>query len=364
MVPNKSLLAALGLSLSAGAYFLYGITAQRGEVMIRPVSSGRAAEQVESGTEPDGALSRKSPPTIPVEIASGRAQMVSAQRKSDQLLVSESPGISAFTEPYLEVAVAASEMGTIAELRVREGQLVRRGDVLAIMEDEVLKASLAVARQSSVAQGALNSARADVDLKRSELAKLQDLRDRNHASQKEVGRVEAELRIAEARLLSVQEDLEVKQLEVRRIEAQLEQRVIRAPMDGILSEVLREVGEYVSPSDSTIVRLIQLDPLLIVFSVPLNRRNEFTKDQKIQVAMGPERQLVEGVVEYVSPTPDSSNSSVRVKVRIANSSSQIQSGEAAELIFDAAPKATTTPSDEHSAAQAVALEPYETSARQ
>jgi RND family efflux transporter MFP subunit len=364
MVPNKSLLAAIGLSLSAGAYFLYSISAQRSEIVIRPSSSDRIADDVESGTESEKATSDLSSSAIPDQIVSGHARVVSAPRKPDEFMAGEPRGITAFTEPYLEVAVAASEMGTIAELRAREGQMVRKGDVLAVMEDDVLQASLAVAKQSSVAQGALNSALADVDLKRSELAKLQDLRERNHASQKEVGRVEAELKIAEARLLSVQEDLEVKQLEVRRIEAQLEQRVIRAPMDGILTEVLREVGEYVSPSDSTIVRLIQLDPLLIVFSVPLNRRNEFSKDQKVQVAMGPQRQFVEGVVEYVSPTPDSSNSSVRVKVRISNSSNLLQSGEAAELIFDFAPETTTKPSDERSAAQAVALEPHETAARQ
>ena len=123
----------------------------------------------------------------------------------------------------------------------------------------------------------------------------------------------------------------MKRLEFDRIEAQVAQRKILAPIDGIISELFREKGEFVSPSDPTIARIVQLDPLLVVFSLPLGQRKEVMKDQRVTLKIGEDERVQEGVVEYVSPTSDPSNSSVRVKVRIPNSEGHFQSGERAVL---------------------------------
>ena len=242
--------------------------------------------------------------------------------------------VEAFTEPYRDISVAASEMGTLSELRVVEGAIVKQGAILAVMDDAILRASLEVARRSMNAEGLLKSAQADLDMKIEEQEKLKQLRERDHASQQEVDRIQTEIRIAEARLLSVKEDLEVKQLESRRIESQIKQRQVIAPMDGVISELSREAGEFVSPSDPTIARLVQLDPLLIVFSVPLSQRNEVEKDQVIELKLGTDQVRAEGIIEYVSPTSDTSNSSVRVKVRLPNSARQHQSGERAIFVME------------------------------
>ena len=239
--------------------------------------------------------------------------------------------IEAYTEPYRDIAVAASEMGTLSGVNVREGDVVKSGDVIAVMADDVLKASLEVARRSMNVEGTLQSASADVNLRRSELAKLQELRKRDHASQQEVDRVQTELIVAESRHLTVREEIEIKQLEFRRIEAQLEQRSIRAPIAGIVSEVHKDAGEFVSPSDPIVARIVQLDPLMVVFSVPLDQRNSFHQAQTVNLQLGYSDTTAEGIVEYVSPTTDSSNSSIRVKVRLPNPNGQFQSGERAVL---------------------------------
>jgi RND family efflux transporter MFP subunit len=242
-------------------------------------------------------------------------------------------------------------MGTLSSVNVREGHVVKSGDVIAVMADDVLKASLEVARRSMNVAGTLQSAAADVSLRRTELAKLQQLRERNHASQQEVDRVQSELTVAEARHLSVREELEIKQLEYRRIEAQLDQRSIRASIAGIVSEVHKDAGEFVSPSDPVVARIVQLDPMLIVFSVPLDHRDAFQQDQPVTLQLGSASTTAQGIVEYVSPTTDSSNSSIRVKVRLPNPNGEFQSGERAVLNCEAlkspgspAPSSAETPS--------------------
>ncbi len=337
MLTRKTLFSAAALAVPVAVFAVTAMTQPVENGSMAPVAStpipvsGGASEPAsrESLRETAGA-------NIPVSAPPGN------KAASEQSVPESSIVVEAFTEPYRDISVAASEMGTLSEVRVVEGAIVKQGDVLAVMDDDILRASLEVARRSMNAEGLLKSAQADLDMKIQEQDKLKQLRERDHASQQEVDRIQTEIRIAEARLLSVQEDLEVKQLEYRRIEWQLKQRQVIAPMDGVISELSREAGEFVSPSDPTIARLVQLDPLLIVFSVPLSQRNEVEKDQVVELKLGADQIKAEGVVEYVSPTSDTSNSSVRVKVRLPNSDRQHQSGERAILVM-AHPAEAATP---------------------
>lgn len=272
----------------------------------------------------------------PVRTLKQMPESLVKDRKADQTVAGDdlNSEIEAFSEPYRDISIAASEMGTVFHVNVREGDMVRAGDLLAGLDDQVLQAALAVARSSMNALGTLKSAEADVRMKKTELEKLKELRHRNHASQKEVDRIEAEVQIAEARVQSVMEDLEMKRLEAKRIEVQIEQRRVRSSIDGVVTEVLKDQGEFVSPSDAVIVRVVQLDPLLIVFSVPVHRRNELTAGQQVNLQISGEETSTEGTVEYVSPTPDNSNTSVRVKVRLPNTGNKRQSGERVVLLLD------------------------------
>ena len=332
-------------ALILGAVMLGGIaswtayTSMSGDRNLRPSLTSAADSQ--SAEHRSGSPSDRVP-----DISAANADSTAADRATNAARATTTSAppakqsadanrIEAYTEPYRDISIAASEMGTLSGVSVKEGDIVNAGDVIAVMADDVLKASLEVARRSMNVEGTLQSAVADVNLRRTELAKLRQLRERDHASQQEVDRVETELTVAEARHLSVREELEIKHLEFRRIEAQLDQRSIRAPIAGIVSEVHKDAGEFVSPSDPVVARIVQLDPMLIVFSVPLDHRQAFQQDQTVTLHLGYANVTAQGIVEYVSPTTDSSNSSIRVKVRLPNPNGEYQSGERAVLNCDA-----------------------------
>lgn len=339
MLTRKTLFSAAALVVPVAVFAVTAMTQPGENGPITPTASTPVAGGGTSA-EPASRESLRQTAGVSIPVSAPPANKTASEQGAPE----SSTVVEAFTEPYRDISVAASEMGTLSEVRVVEGAIVKQGDVLAVMDDDILRASLEVARRSMNAEGLLKSAQADLDMKIQEQDKLKQLRERDHASQQEVDRIQTEIRIAEARLLSVKEDLEVKQLEFRRIESQLKQRQVIAPMDGVISELSREAGEFVSPSDPTIARLVQLDPLLIVFSVPLSQRNEVEKDQVVELKLGPDQIKAEGVVEYVSPTSDTSNSSVRVKVRLPNSDRQHQSGERAILVM-AHPADSATPAE-------------------
>jgi RND family efflux transporter MFP subunit len=242
--------------------------------------------------------------------------------------------IEAFTEPYRDVAVAAGEMGTVATIEVGEGDIVSADSVLATLDNRVLQASLQVAMAGATAKGPLESAIAEVERLKHELEQLTLLQSRNHASQREVDRTRTQLRVAECRVQTVREELEVRELETKRIQAQLEQRIVRSPIAGTVTEIRRQPGEFVSLTDTVVVRVVQLDPLLIVFLVPLERRDDVRRDERVMLQVGHDNRVAEGIVEYVSPTVDPSNTAIRVKVRLPNANGKWRAGEPVALLLD------------------------------
>lgn len=279
---------------------------------------------------------------IPVSIAANDPAIQPRQRgfeRTDEQAV-PSNLIEGFTEPYADIQLAASEMGTLARVLVRDGDEVSVGQLIASLDDAVLTAALKVAEAGMTAEGERRSAETQLELKQIELQKITELFGRNHASRQELDRVRGEVRIAEARLQSVRDDLDVRRLEHARIVAQLKQRQIRSTIDGVVVEVRRDHGEFVSPSDPVVARIVQLDPLLIVYSVPNNRRNDVKAGQTVSVQMTSHPSPVNGVVEFVSPTADASSGTFKVKVRLPNPERKWHGGEKSVLLLDEEPTVT------------------------
>ena len=95
-----------------------------------------------------------------------------------------------------------------------------------------------------------------------------------------------------------QESLEVKELEYRRIKEQLEQRTVRAPIDGVITEMHKDKGEAVSPIDAIVLTIVQLDPLLASFSIPSRQASDLGDGQPVQLRIASADTPAEGTVEF------------------------------------------------------------------
>ena len=245
--------------------------------------------------------------------------------------------IDGFTEPYRDIDVAAPEMGQIDQLAVREGDRVKAGQVLAHLDDAVWKATLEVARAAMESAGRVEAAEAELRLCQETLVKLTALHERDHATQQEVDRALAQRDVAEARVKAAQEELLVKAREYDRANVQLKQRSVISPVDGIVTQIYKDEGEFVSPSDAVVIRVVQLDPLLIVFSVPVTDLDKLAVNSKVQVRVDAIAEPIEGTVEFVSPTADAQSGTTRVRVKIPNPGEKIRGGANCHLMLSDSP---------------------------
>ena len=250
--------------------------------------------------------------------------------------------ITAFTEPYREIDVASPEMATLDRVLVEEGDHVRAGQIVAGLDERVIQAAMKVAKRAMSARGRLESAEADLRLKTERLQKLTDLQARRHATDEEVARARADQEISAAQVRSVEEELSLKEAEFARITAQLETRRIRSPIEGTVVEVFKEVGEFVSATEPVILRVVQLDPLRVVFSVPTATAATLAAGREVPLSVGRDTDLVAGIIEFVSPTVNPQSRTARVKVRIPNPNGQLQSGIRCRLRLDESLPTTTS----------------------
>jgi RND family efflux transporter MFP subunit len=247
-----------------------------------------------------------------------------AARRSDNF--DQPPAELNIIEPYRTINVAAEEVGTIQEVLVREGDSVKQGQILARLNSTVLFAQLAIAEQNSQAQGRLEASLAELQLREHRLSQLRALRTDGAARQEEVDRAQSELAIAQANVRTAREELESRRLECERIKAQIDSRSVKAPIDGVVVKMLKDVGEFVAPNTPDVMTIVQIDQLIARCNISANMLDRVKTGQEhdIRLATG---ETVKGMIEFIDPVTDGASQMVTVKLRIDNTHGRFRSGE-------------------------------------
>jgi membrane fusion protein (multidrug efflux system) len=196
--------------------------------------------------------------------------------------------------------------GLIAEMAVEEGQQVKRGQVLARLDDRVLKAELA-SRQAEVAAQENEVAR--LGEKKSEKEKLFQSRAITQSDLRETG----------FDLAKAQSRLEAARAELAAAQAKLQAHALRAPAEGVILKRDGEVGEVVAPGQRKVLKLGECRQVLaeVEFGEKLYTRLTPGLGVAISADALAGREF-KGVVEAVAPEVDPKNRTFLVKVAVAN----------------------------------------------
>ena len=182
-------------------------------------------------------------------------------------------------EARIPVTLSARVTATVAKLHADQGDAVKRGQLLATLDDRELDAKRATAataqetgaRNVAASRAAVAKAEAELDLARTKFRRDQDLVRSAYISQSAMDTSAAALRSAEANLDNAKAALAARESEVRGVahEARYADTVlshtrITAPMDAIVVERLAEVGSTVVPG-TPLFRLV--DPATVWVAV-------------------------------------------------------------------------------------------------
>ena len=206
--------------------------------------------------------------------------------------------------------------GLLLELPVREGAQVRKGDLLARIDDRAIVAALEAAKaQRAVVQAQLASA--TLDLKRY----------RELASAQAVSAQTLDQQIA--LVAQLQATLKSQQAAVSAAQVLLSHTRIHAPADGRIGLHNLHEGNYVRASDAqALFSLVQLDPISIEFALPQARLPELralmaSADKsmaQLRAYSGDGGTLLgEGALDLIDNRVSDATGTVRIKGTVANS---------------------------------------------
>lgn len=246
--------------------------------------------------------------------------------------------IEGFTEPYRTVQVSVSEPGIITELAVEPGRTVQKGDRLLALDTSVLEATLTMAKQKAASTGSVDVAKAELQLRDERLTQIRQLRQRGHATHRELSRAQADLEIAKARLKLATEDQALNELDCRRIQAQIDRRRVKSPYTGVIAEVHREVGEALLITEPQIVTLVQLSRLRSRFPANPSQAARLRVNQRVRLLLPDTNEALEGSVERIAPVMDAKSGTIEVQVLIDNADRRWRSGSRCLLEVDSSAK--------------------------
>jgi RND family efflux transporter MFP subunit len=257
---------------------------------------------------------------------------LSAQTRSAQFTKPSGPSVhEGFTIPKFDVLVAASELGRLQVLDVKVGDEVKKGDLIGSLEDTVQVASVRFSTAQANMTGEWETAKAEVKLNQLRVGKLRQLSAERMARPDELARAEADLEIALGRQKVAQEQMMLSKLDLERHQMALERRQILAPMSGVIADVFHMPGEYITPADPAVARLLVIDKLYAVFNVPVLETHDVRVNSPAKVYLRGAQRTLNARVTFVAPMIDGESGTVEVRLELDNSKRDLLSGDRCTL---------------------------------
>ncbi|MGH7848396.1 MAG: efflux RND transporter periplasmic adaptor subunit, partial [Candidatus Binatia bacterium] len=226
-----------------------------------------------------------------------------------------------------KAAVASKGTGRLVYLGVEEGDPVKKGQVVARLEDDDVVASL------RRAQGDLRVAEADLKDAKQTLERQRVLLERQFIAP-------AEYDAAEARYKRVVASIEAAKFAVREAEVAVANTRIIAPFDGTVVNKNADIGEIMAPlagaasSRAAVVTIADLTSLEVEADVAEANLTRVFPDQPCEITLDayPDHHYP-GFVSKIVPTADRAKATVQVKIRFKSYDRRVLPEMSAKISF-------------------------------
>jgi len=230
---------------------------------------------------------------------------------------------SGYVTARREATVSSKVTGKVMEVLIEEGMKVKEGQILARLDDTNIKAGLEVAQaQLASAKAALAETEAQLKNADQEFQRTTELAKQHIASQSDLDLAESNAKALQAHLAQQKLDVVVAERQVVAWQQQMDDMVIRAPFDGVVTTKDAQPGEMISPvsagggyTRTGIGTVVDMNSLEIEIDVNESYINRVEPSQPVEATLDayPDWKIPCKVIATI-PTADRQKSTVKVRV--------------------------------------------------
>ena len=230
---------------------------------------------------------------------------------------------SGYVTARRRATVSSKVTGKVLEVFIEEGKSVKKGQVLARLDDSQLRAAMAVA-QAQLATARHAAAEDEARLREAERQynRLSQLVQEKVVGRAEVDTAQSAVESLTARIALARQQVEVAQSQVAALEVDLADMQVRAPFDGVAISKDAQPGEMISPisagggfTRTGICTIVDMTSLEIEVDVSESYINRVKPNQPVEAILDayPDWRIPAHVITTV-PTADRQKATVRVRI--------------------------------------------------
>ena len=261
-----------------------------------------------------------------IEVYTATARATAAAPAGDSVL-----DATGYVVARRQATVSSKTTGKVLEVLVEEGMTVREGQTLAVLDDAIPRAQLALAEaQLGAANASLEEIRVNIRQAKLDRQRIDDLAERKFASQADRDRTALALEGLQARLARAERDVEVAERSLavqRRLVADFE---IRAPFGGVVIAKAAQPGEMISPvsagggfTRTGICTIVDMDSLEVEVDVNEAYINRVYPGQPVTVRLNAYDEDIPAEVIATIPAADRNKATVRVRIGFARKNARV-----------------------------------------
>ena len=244
-----------------------------------------------------------------------------------------------------QATVSTQMTGTLTQVLIEEGDRVQKGQIIARLEDNALRAALNVAHanvmtaQAQVAQSEAQLAQADADVRRQEELAASGMVSKQAAEQARTAAHTARA-VVEAR----RREADAARAQAAQAQVNFDYTIVRAPFSGVVTVKAALVGEIVSPlsagggfTRTGVGTIVDMDSLEVTVDVNEAYIGQVKPEMPCEAVLDayPDWKVASHVIAIV-PAADRGKATVKVRVALDIKDARLVPDMAARIAFLAA----------------------------
>ena len=229
-------------------------------------------------------------------------------------------------KPRHVVQLGSPVFGLLSAVFVDRSAVVKKGQVVAKLDTTVEEAQLALDRYRATITAQVDAGKVDMAWNQRELARRQQLAGNMFSKANDIDEYVTKVEQDRIAIHKAEVDVETAKLEASRSAATLDLKLLKSPIDGVVTDIKLSPGEYIYET-TAIMTLAQLDPLSVDLVLPAERFRAVKVGMIGDVHLNPPMdQTLPARVDAIDPVIDPASDTFRVRLELPNPGNLIPAG--------------------------------------